>query len=79
MCNYKIYPRVIDQSLLIICRQELYLLILSQSQNIFIYYSLEKIFDSTSVTDAKATLLEDKKTILFSCSLYENPIVIGRF
>lgn len=77
---YKISPKIIDQSILCVCRSEVYLITLGQeSATIFNGIFLNKVFDAVSVKDASVKLAENKKDIIFTCEPYENPIFIGRF
>nr|DAE57703.1 MAG TPA: hypothetical protein [Caudoviricetes sp.] len=78
--SYKISPKIIDQSILCVCRSEVYLITLGQkSATIFNGIFLNKVFDAVSVKDASVKLAENKKDIIFTCEFYENPIFIGRF
>lgn len=78
--SYKISPKIIDQSILCVCRSEVYLITLGQeSATIFNGIFLNKVFDAMSVKDASVKLAENKKDIIFTCESYENPIFIGRF
>lgn len=78
--SYKISPKIIDQSILCVCRSEVYLITLGQkSATIFNSIFLNKVFDAVSIEDASAKLAENKKDIIFTCTYYENPIFIGRF
>lgn len=78
--SYKISPKTIDQSILCVCRSEVYLITLGQESNtIFNGIFLNKVFDAVSVKDASVKLAENKKDIIFTCAFYENPIFIGRF
>lgn len=78
--SYKISPKTIDQSILCVCRREVYLITLGQESNtIFNGIFLNKVFDAVSVKDASVKLAENKKDIIFTCAFYENPIFIGRF
>lgn len=77
--SYKISPKIIDQSILCVCRSEVYLITLGQRSPIFNSIFLNKVFDALSVKDASVKLAENKKDIIFTCAFYENPIFIGRF
>lgn len=78
--SYKISPKIIDQSILCVCRREVYLITLGQeAATIFNGIFLNKVFDAVSVKDASVKLAENKKDIIFTCEFYENPIFIGRF
>jgi len=77
--SYKISPKIIDQSILCVCRSEVYLITLGQRSPIFNSIFLNKVFDAVSVKDASVKLAENKKDIIFTCAFYENPIFIGRF
>lgn len=77
---YKISPKIIDQSILCVCRSEIYLITLGQqSSTIFNVCFLSKVFDAASIKDASVKLTENKKDVIFTCAIYENPIFIGRF
>ena len=77
--SYKISPKIIDQSILCVCRSEVYLITLGQRSPIFNSIFLNKVFDAVSVKDASVKLAENKKDIIFTCAFYENPIFVGRF
>ena len=77
--TYQIKPQIADQGILCICRSELYIVRLGQSGGAFNAYDLIQISDHAGTTNATASLTTDKKTLIFKCSQYENPIFIGRF
>ena len=77
--SYKISPKIIDQSILCVCRSEVYLITLGQRSPIFNSIFLNKVFDAVGTKDASVKLDENKKDIIFTCAFYENPIFIGRF
>lgn len=77
--SYKLSPLVLDQSILCICRSEIYLLTLAQSTTIFNGCYMNKVFDAVSVRDASVKLTENRKDIIFTCATFENPVFIGKF
>lgn len=77
--SYKLSPLVLDQSILCICRSEIYLITLAKSTTIFNGCGMNKVFDAVSVRDASVKLAENQKDIIFTCALFENPVFIGKF
>lgn len=77
--SYKLSPLVLDQSILCICRSEIYLITLAKSTTIFNGCDMNKVFDAVSVRDASVKLAENQKDIIFTCALFENPVFIGKF
>lgn len=76
---YKISPQLADQSILCICRSEVYLITLGQRGNRFNTCYIKKILDAPNITDATAKLDEEGRNIIFTCGAYENPVFVGRF
>ena len=78
--TYKITPAIKDQGILCICRRALYLVSVSQmDQTYFNNCGLASIYKASSVNVATVTIDADKKTILFECDVYENPVFLGLF
>lgn len=77
--TYQFTPQVCDQGILVICRSELYIIKLGQSNNVFNMCECIQVSNHTSVMNATASLGDDKKTVILKCVLYENPVLIGRF
>ena len=77
--TYQFTPQVCDQGILVICRSELYIIKLGQSNNVFNMCECIQVSNHTSVMNATASLGDDKKTIILKCKLYENPVLIGCF
>ena len=77
--TYQLKPQISDQGILCICRSELYLVRLGQSNGIFNALDFIQISNHAGTTNATASLTTDKKTLIFKCAQYENPIFIGRF
>lgn len=77
--TYQFTPQVCDQGILVICRSELYIIKLGQSNNVFNMCECIQVSNHTSVMNATASLGDDKKTVILKCKLYENPVLIGRF
>ena len=77
--SYKLSPLVLDQSILCICRSEIYLITLAKSTTIFNGCDMNKVFDAVGVRDASVKLAENQKDIIFTCALFENPVFIGKF
>ena len=77
--TYQFTPQVCDQGILVICRSELYIIKLGQSNNVFNMCECIQVSNHTSVMNATASLGDDKKTVILKCKLYENPVLIGCF
>ena len=77
--TYQIKPQIADQGILCLCRSELYIVRLGQSNGIFNAYDLIQISDHAETTNATVTITSDKKALIFKCAQFENPIFIGRF
>ena len=77
--SYKISPQVTDQSILCICRSEVYLITLGQRGNSFNTCYIKKILDAPNITDATVKLDEEGRSIIFTCDTYENPVFVGKF
>ena len=77
--TYQFTPKVCDQGILVICRSELYIIKLGQSNNVFNMCECIQVSNHTSVMNATASLGDDKKTVILKCKLYENPVLIGCF
>ena len=77
--TYQIRPQIADQGILCLCRSELYIVRLGQSNGIFNAYDLIQISDHAETTNATVTITSDKKALIFKCDKFENPIFIGRF
>ena len=77
--TYQIRPQIADQGILCLCRSELYIVRLGQSNGIFNAYDLIQISDHAETTNATVTITSDKKALIFKCAQFENPIFIGRF
>lgn len=76
---YKISPQLTDQSILCICRSEVYLITLGQRENRFNTCYIKKILDAPNITDATVKLDEEGRNIIFACDTYENPVFVGKF
>lgn len=78
--SYKLSPLVLDQSILCICRSEVYLITLGQRGNSFFNTCyIKKILDAPNITDATVKLDEERRSIIFTCDTYENPVFVGKF
>lgn len=77
--SYKLSPLVLDQSILCICRSEVYLITLGQRGNSFNTCYIKKILDAPNITDATVKLDEERRSIIFTCDTYENPVFVGKF
>ena len=77
--TYQIKPQIADQGIFCLCRSELYIVRLGQSGGVFNSCELIQISDFTGTTNATVSIATDKKTVIFKCAAYENPIFIGRF
>lgn len=77
--TYQIKPQIADQGILCLCRSELYIVRLGQSNGIFNAYDLIQISDHAETTNATVSISADKKALIFKCAQFENPIFIGRF
>lgn len=74
---YRIAPIVSDISVLCINRTELYLITLGQTGGVFNNVSVKKIYEGGN--DAKIQIGENRKSIIFECDIYSNPIFISVF
>lgn len=77
--TYQIKPQIADQGIFCFCRSELYIVQLGQSGGAFNACDLIQISDHTATTNASVSMTADKKTLIFKCAQFENPIFIGRF
>lgn len=74
---YRIAPIVSDISVLCINRTGLYLITLGQTGGVFNNASVKKIYEGGN--DAKIQIGENRKSIIFECDIYSNPIFISVF
>lgn len=74
---YRIAPIVSDISVLCINRTGLYLIALGQTGGVFNNASVKKIYEGGN--DAKIQIGENRKSIIFECDIYSNPIFISVF
>ena len=74
---YRIAPIVSDISVLCINRTGLYLITLGQTGGVFNNVSVKKIYEGGN--DAKIQIGENRKSIIFECDIYSNPIFISVF
>lgn len=74
---YRIAPIVSDISVLCINRTGLYLITLEQTSGVFNNASVKKIYEGGN--DAKIQIGENRKSIIFECDTYSNPIFISVF
>ena len=74
---YRIAPIVSDISVLCINRTGLYLITLGQTGGVFNNASVKKIYEGGK--DAKIQIGENRKSIIFECDIYSNPIFISVF
>lgn len=74
---YRIAPIVSDISVLCINRAGLYLITLGQTGGVFNNASVKKIYEGGN--DAKIQIGENRKSIIFECDIYSNPIFISVF
>lgn len=74
---YRIAPIVSDISVLCINRTGLYLITLGQTNGVFNNASVKKIYEGGN--DAKIQIDENRKSIIFECDMYSNPIFISVF
>ena len=74
---YRIAPIVSDISVLCINRTGLYLITLGQTGGVFNNASVKKIYEGGN--DAKIQIGENRKSIIFECDKYSNPIFISVF
>ena len=74
---YRIAPIVSDISVLCINRTGLYLITLGQTGGVFNNASVKKIYEGGK--DAKIQIGENRKSIIFECDTYSNPIFISVF
>ena len=74
---YRIAPIVSDISVLCINRTGLYLITLGQTGGVFNNASVKKIYEGGN--DAKIQIGENRKSIIFECDIYSNPIFISTF
>lgn len=74
---YRIAPIVSDISVLCINRTGLYLITLGQTGGVFNNASVKKIYEGGK--DAKIQIGENRKSIVFECDIYSNPIFISVF
>ena len=74
---YRIAPIVSDISVLCINRTGLYLITLGQTGGVFNNASVKKIYEDGK--DAKIQIGENRKSIIFECDIYSNPIFISVF
>ena len=74
---YRIAPIVSDISVLCINRTGLYLITLGQTGGVFNNASVKKIYEGGN--DAKMQIGENRKSIIFECDIYSNPIFISVF
>ena len=74
---YRIAPIVSDISVLCINRTGLYLITLGQTGGVFNNASVKKIYEGGN--DAKIQIDENRKSIIFECDIYSNPIFISVF
>lgn len=75
--QYRIAPIIADIGVLCINRTGLYLITLGQNGSVFNKARIEKIYEFGN--DAKIQIGENKKTIIFECDIYSNPIFISVF
>ena len=75
--QYRIAPIVSDISVLCINRTGLYLITLGQTGGVFNNASVKKIYEGGN--DAKIQIGENRKSIIFECDIYSNPIFISVF
>lgn len=74
---YRIAPIVSDISVLCINRTGLYLITLGQTGGVFNNASVKKLYEGGN--DAKIQIGENRKSIIFECDIYSNPIFISVF
>lgn len=74
---YRIAPKVSDISVLCINRTGLYLITLVKTGEVFNNASVKKIYEGGN--DAKIQIGENRKSIIFECDIYSNPIFISVF
>lgn len=74
---YRIAPIVSDIGVLCINRTGLYLITLGQTGGVFNNASVKKIYEGGN--DAKIQIGENRKSIIFECDIYSNPIFISVF
>ena len=74
---YRIAPIDSDISVLCINRTGLYLITLGQTGGVFNNASVKKIYEGGN--DAKIQIGENRKSIIFECDIYSNPIFISVF
>lgn len=74
---YRIAPIVSDISVLCINRTGLYFITLGQTGGVFNNASVKKIYEGGN--DAKIQIGENRKSIIFECDKYSNPIFISVF
>lgn len=74
---YRIAPIVSDIGVLCINRTGLYLITLGQTGGVFNNASVKKIYEGGN--DAKIQIGENRKSIIFECDTYSNPIFISVF
>lgn len=75
--QYRITPIVSDIGVLCINRTGLYLIALGQTGGVFNNVSIKKIYEGGK--DAKIQIGENRKSIIFECDIYSNPIFISVF
>jgi hypothetical protein len=75
--QYRIAPIVSDIGILCINRTGLYLITLGQTGGVFNNASIKKIYEGGN--DAKIQIGENRKSIIFECDIYSNPIFISVF
>ena len=75
--QYRIAPIVSDTGALCINRAGLYLIKLGQTGGVFNNASVKKIYEGGN--DAKIQIGENRKSIIFECDIYSNPIFISVF
>ena len=75
--QYRIAPIVSDIGILCINRTGLYLISLGQTGGVFNNASIKKICEGGN--DAKIQIGENRKSIIFECDIYSNPIFISVF
>ena len=75
--QYRIAPIVSDTGALCINRAGLYLIKLGQTGGVFNNALVKKIYEGGN--DAKIQIGENRKSIIFECDIYSNPIFISVF
>lgn len=76
---YNIYPKIVDQGILCICRNEMYLLKLNQDGTGFKDCAISILLNDTNIPNASAVINSDRKSITVKTYNYENPIFLGKF